>query len=49
MGRVISVSAPRMPLRPAKTFLIFVRFLRAVSMTPAALALIVEVTPPDWA
>jgi hypothetical protein len=38
-----------MPLRPAKTLPIFDLCFRAVSMTPAALALITAVTPPDCA
>jgi hypothetical protein len=44
-----SVSAPMMPLRPASTRPIFEGLARAVWMTPAALALIVAVTPPDCA
>jgi hypothetical protein len=44
-----SVRAPMMPLRPANTLPILPLCLRAVSMTPQALALMTEVTPPDWA
>jgi hypothetical protein len=44
-----SVSAPMMPLRPANTRPIRARCARAVSMTPAALALMTAVTPPDCA
>jgi len=44
-----SVSAPMMPLRPANTRPMRVRLARAVSMTPAAVALMTAVTPPDWA
>ena len=44
-----SVSAPMMPLRPANTRPMRERFARAVSMTPAALALMTAVTPPDCA
>jgi hypothetical protein len=41
-----SRSAPRMPLRAAYTF---TPRARAASITPAAVALITAVTPPDWA
>jgi len=44
-----SVSAPMIPLRPANTLPIRERCRRAVSITPAALALMTAVTPPDWA
>jgi hypothetical protein len=36
-------------MRPAYTLPILRRFLRAVSMTPQAVALMTAVTPPDWA
>jgi hypothetical protein len=38
-----------MPFLPANTVPMWRRFLRAVSMTPQALALITAVTPPDCA
>jgi hypothetical protein len=38
-----------MPLRPAKTVPILSLLSRLVSMTPQALALMTDVTPPDWA
>jgi hypothetical protein len=41
-----SRSAPMMPLRAASTF---TRCWRAVAITPAAVALITAVTPPDCA
>jgi hypothetical protein len=44
-----SCSAPRIPLRPARTLPMRSLCLRAVSITPAALALMTDVTPPDWA
>jgi len=41
-----SRSAPRMPLRAAKTL---IPLARAVLITAEAVALITAVTPPDWA
>ena len=41
-----SPNAPIMPLRPASTLHIFL-LLRAVSITPQAVALMTEVTPPE--
>ena len=38
-----------MPFRPAYTLPMRDLCLRAVSMTPQALALMTAVTPPDWA
>jgi hypothetical protein len=39
----------RMPLRPAYTVRTTLEYLRAVSNTPLAEALMTAVTPPDWA
>src|SRR5215510_16033483 len=44
-----SASAPTMPSRPAYRLAMRPRFLRQASMTPAAVALMTAVTPPDWA
>ena len=44
-----SVNAPIMPLRPAYTLPILFLCLRAVSITPHAVALMTAVTPPDCA
>jgi len=44
-----SVSAPKIPCRPAYTLAIRLGYLRAVSSTPQADALMTAVTPPDWA
>ncbi len=44
-----SVSAPTMPSRPAYRFAMRFLCLRQVSMTPAAVALMTAVTPPDCA
>jgi hypothetical protein len=49
VDQILVRGAPRMPLRPAKTLPMCLRCWRAVSMTPAALALMTAVTPPDWA
>ena len=44
-----SFKAPIIPFLPASTLPILSPCARAVSRTPQALALITEVTPPDWA
>ena len=43
-----AVSAPLKPWRPAYTVPMCAECWRAVSITPAALALLTAVTPPDW-
>ena len=43
-----AVSAPLKPWRPAYTVPMCAGCWRAVSITPAALALLTAVTPPDW-
>ncbi|MNT96771.1 hypothetical protein D3C72_2389460 [compost metagenome] len=50
VSRLVSIrssrSAPRIPLRAAKTL---IPLARAVLMTAEAVALMTAVTPPDWA
>ena len=48
-GLLVTSSWIMLPFLPARTVPIRARCLRAVSITPQALALMTAVTPPDWA